>query len=136
MNNYSQAINEVGFLQEWNGKKGFRYNGIRVQTSNGAIAKGDFTKAINTPLVKQLYQYANEDFERLVKKGFIIKHKLTTILFYKENENYILASENVKTKEITAYVVSDKTVIKETDKALAIPLQELNAILKLQVFHN
>ena len=96
--NYIDVVTVSEFLKAWNGKRG-KMDGVKIQTTNSNIAKGQLDKAINTSLVKQVYQYDNKAFNKIMNElgGFHIQHKLTEILFYKENGSYYISSLNKKT---------------------------------------
>lgn len=129
---YNDIVEHSQFLQAWDGLKGFKYEGVRIATSNRYIASKDLTQAINTSVVKQVYLYDNNLFKKLVKNGFHIKHRLSTILFYKDKNGYYLASENKKTKEITVYEINENTILNESDIAIQVPLLNLIKMLKIQ----
>lgn len=128
LTSYRQVLNESSFLNGWNGKKE-RYQGIKMDTTNATIRKRDLDKAINTSLVKQVYQYDNNTFHKIMDNGgFHIQHRLTEILFYKEDDNYYISSMNKKTEEMTIYPL-DNDIDSETDKSIEIPLRNLQELI-------
>lgn len=129
LKNYMEVVSVSEFLKAWDGKRG-KMGNVKIQTTNSNIAKGQLDKAINTSLVKQVYQYDNKAFNKIMNElgGFHIQHKLTEILFYKENGNYYISSLNKKTQAMVIYPL-DNEVDKETDKAIEIPLKNLQELI-------
>ena len=124
-----EVVKVSEFLKAWDGKRG-KMGSVKIQTTNSNITKGQLDKAINTSLVKQVYQYDNKAFNKIMNElgGFHIQHKLTEILFYKEDGKYYISSLNKKTQAMVIYPL-DNEVDKETDKAIEIPLKNLQELI-------